>query len=149
MVMDGLRERKSMYASSSFNVALRAVFFSMFLLVFAIGPAWGGTPTPCRTNGPYSLQSLTPSTYSYIQNQPGGTNGSFLVSSPQNVQITGGCNTGMTPVFGNTGNSTINVSIDIQSITSMGSAVDTATFNAIVDGFSFNPSSFNLVLGGT
>jgi hypothetical protein len=136
-----------MYALSSFNVALRAVF-SIILLVLSIGPAWGGTPTPCRTNGPFSLQNLTPGTHSYIQNQPGGTNGSFLVSSPS-VQINGNCNTGMTPVFGSTGNSTINVSINIGSITSMGSAVDMTTFNAIAGGFFFSPNPFNLILGGT
>jgi hypothetical protein len=57
----------------------------------------------------------------------------------------------MTPVFGNTSNSTIAVTIDIDSITDSTTAIEvsSATAAAIKNSFSFNPTAFNLVLSGT
>ena len=99
------------------ELTLRVTMTAMLLVGLTAGSSWGATPRPCRTNGGYSVQNLLPSSYSYIQNQAGSTTGSFIVFSPQNVQTTGGCETGMTPVFGNTGSSTIGVGISLESIT--------------------------------
>src|SRR5918995_4696244 len=132
-------------------LAVRITVCAMLLISFSVDPSWGGTPTPCKTTGASSIQNLLPSTYSYVQNQAGSTSGNFTVFSPQNVQTTGGCNTGMTPIFGNTDNSTIAVTIDIDSITDSTTAteVSAATSTAIRSSFSFNPSAFNLILSGT
>ena len=80
-------------------LAVRITMCAMLLVSLSVNQGWGGTPTPCKTTGAYSIQNLLPSTYSYVQNQVGSTSGNFTVFSPQNVQTTGGCTTGMTPVF--------------------------------------------------
>jgi len=132
-------------------LAVRITMCAMLLVSLSVNQGWGGTPTPCKTTGGYSIQNLLPSTFSYVQNQAGSTSGNFTIFSPQNVQTTGGCNTGMTPVFGNTGNSTIAVTIDIDSITDSTTAIEvsSASAAAIKNSFSFNPTAFNLVLSGT
>jgi hypothetical protein len=133
------------------ELTLRVTMTAMLLVGLTVGSSWGAAPRPCRTNGGYSVQNLLPSSYSYIQNQAGSTTGSFIVFSPQNVQTTGGCETGMTPVFGNTGSSTIGVGISLESITDIatGDPVNAATSAAISGSLLFSPASFTFLLGGT
>jgi hypothetical protein len=134
------------------ELALRVTMTAMLLVGLTVASTWGAAAPdgPCRTTGGYSVQNLLPSSYSYIQNQAGSTTGSFIVFSPQNV-TTRGCETGMTPVFGNTGSSTIGVGISLESITDIatGVPVNAATSAAITSSFLFSPASFAFILGGT
>ncbi len=103
------------------------------------GGGQGGPPdysqVPCNTAGNLAAGDPVPNTYSYVLGQIGFVDGYVPLTPPSANPVN--CNPALLATFGQTGLTSVNITMYVQSVTVNGVGVDEVTFSAVKNAFSF------------